>query len=44
MQALSNTQDKGGRTGMALYNNKGKFLASDAMPPTAATATATTSP
>jgi methanethiol oxidase len=32
VQALSNTQDKGGRTGMALYNNKGKFLASHAMP------------
>ena len=32
VQALSNTQDKGGRTGMALYNNQGKFLASYAMP------------
>jgi selenium-binding protein 1 len=32
VQALSNTQDKGGRTGMALYNNKGKFIASYAMP------------
>src|SRR5437016_656372 len=32
VQALSNTQDKGGRTGMALYNNKGEFIASYAMP------------
>ena len=32
VQALSNTQDKGGRTGMALYNNKGKFIASYAVP------------
>lgn len=32
VQALSNTQDKGGRTGMALYNNNGRFLASHAMP------------
>ena len=32
VQALSNTQDKGGRTGMALYSNQGKFLASHAMP------------
>jgi selenium-binding protein 1 len=32
VQALSNTQDKGGRTGMALYSNQGKFLASYAMP------------
>jgi len=28
VQALSNTQDKGGRTGMALYNNKGEFITS----------------
>ena len=32
VQALSNTKDKGGRTGMALYNNKGQFIASYAMP------------
>jgi methanethiol oxidase len=32
VQALSNTKDKGGVTGMALYNNSGKFLASHAMP------------
>jgi selenium-binding protein 1 len=32
VQALSNTKDKGGVTGMALYNNAGKFLASYAMP------------
>src|SRR5688572_5641639 len=32
VQALSNTKDKGGRTGMALYNNQGKFIASYAMP------------
>jgi selenium-binding protein 1 len=32
VQALSNSKDKGGRTGMALYNNKGQFLASYAMP------------
>ena len=32
VQALSNTNDKGGVTGMALYNNKGKHLASYAMP------------
>ena len=32
VQALSNAQDKGGRTGMALYSNQGKFLASYAMP------------
>ncbi|MGH9199202.1 MAG: selenium-binding protein SBP56-related protein, partial [Acidimicrobiia bacterium] len=25
VQALSNTKDKGGQTGMALYNNKGQF-------------------
>ena len=28
VQALSNTKDKGGRTGMALYNNAGGFVAS----------------
>jgi selenium-binding protein 1 len=32
VQALSNTKDKGGRTGMALYNSKGQFIASYAMP------------
>ena len=32
VQALSNTQDKGGRTGMALYNNAGEFVASYPMP------------
>jgi len=32
VQALSNTKDKGGATGMALYNNKGKHLGSYAMP------------
>jgi methanethiol oxidase len=32
VQALSNTRDKGGVTGMALYNNTGEFLASYAMP------------
>ena len=32
VQALSNTKDKGGVTGMVLYNNKGKHLASYAMP------------
>jgi methanethiol oxidase len=32
VQALSNTKDKGGRTGMALYNNAGGFVASYAMP------------
>jgi len=32
VQALSNTKDKGGRTGMGLYNNKGRFIASYAMP------------
>ena len=32
VQALSNTQDKGGRTGMALYNNKGEFITSYSMP------------
>ena len=28
VQALSNTKDKGGVTGMAVYNNKGEFIAS----------------
>src|SRR5256884_5733358 len=28
VQALSNTKDKGGRTGMAVYNNGGGFVAS----------------
>jgi len=32
VQALSNTKDKGGVTGMALYNNKGEFIASHPMP------------
>src|SRR5216117_2152667 len=32
VQALSNARDKGGVTGMALYNNKGDFIASYAMP------------
>jgi selenium-binding protein 1 len=32
VQALSNTKDKGGVTGMALYSNKGDFLASYPMP------------
>jgi len=32
VQALSNTNDKGGVTGMVLYNNTGKHLASYAMP------------
>jgi len=32
VQALSNTKDKGGVTGMAVYNNKGDFIASYAMP------------
>ncbi|HET7403977.1 MAG TPA: selenium-binding protein SBP56-related protein [Usitatibacter sp.] len=32
VQALSNVKDKGGTTGIALYNNKGEFLASYAMP------------
>jgi selenium-binding protein 1 len=32
VQALSNTKDKGGVTGMALYNNKGQFIAPYAMP------------
>ena len=32
VQALSNTQDKGGVTGMALYNNKGDYIAAYPMP------------
>src|SRR2546427_4339721 len=32
VQALSNTKDKGGVTGMALYNNKGEYITSHAMP------------
>jgi methanethiol oxidase len=32
VQALSNTKDKGGRTGMAVYNNSGEFVAAYAMP------------
>jgi selenium-binding protein 1 len=32
---LSNTRDKGGVTGLAVYSNKGKFLSSYAMPTTA---------
>jgi len=32
VQALSNTKDKGGVTGMVLYNNEGKHLGSYAMP------------
>jgi methanethiol oxidase len=32
VQSLSNTKDKGGKTGMALYNNEGKFLAAHPMP------------
>jgi len=32
VQALSNTKDKGGVTGMALYNNQGEFIAAYAMP------------
>src|SRR3989442_16022440 len=32
VQALSNTRDKGGVTGIALYNNKGDFITSYAMP------------
>jgi selenium-binding protein 1 len=32
VQALSNTKDKGGVTGMALYNNKGEFITSYPMP------------
>src|SRR5688572_26527711 len=34
VQALSNDKDKGGVTGMALYNNKGGFITSYAMPTT----------
>ena len=34
VQTLSNTKDKGGVTGMALYNNQGKFLAAQPMPTT----------
>jgi selenium-binding protein 1 len=32
VQALSNSKDKGGVTGMALYNNKGDFITSYSMP------------
>jgi selenium-binding protein 1 len=32
VQALSNVKDKGGVTGMALYNNRGEFITSHAMP------------
>ncbi len=32
VQALSNEKDKGGVTGMAVYNNKGDFIASYPMP------------
>ena len=32
VQALSNTRDKGGVTGMALYNNKGEYITAHAMP------------
>ena len=32
IQSLSNTKDKGGVTGMALYNNKGEFISGYAMP------------
>src|SRR3989441_4696454 len=32
VQALSNTKDKGGVTGMALYNNKGEYITAHAMP------------
>ena len=32
VQALSNTKDKGGVTGMAVYNNKGEYITSYAMP------------
>jgi selenium-binding protein 1 len=32
VQALSNTKDKGGVTGIAVYNNKGDFVASYPMP------------
>jgi methanethiol oxidase len=34
VQALSNARDKGGVTGMALYNNKGEFIAAHPMPTT----------
>jgi len=34
VQALSNTRDKGGVTGMAVYNNKGEFVSSHPMPTT----------
>src|SRR2546425_2065016 len=32
VQALSNTKDKGGQTGMAMYSNAGEFVTSYAMP------------
>jgi selenium-binding protein 1 len=32
IQALSNDKDKSGKTGMAVYNNQGEFVASYAMP------------
>ncbi len=32
IQALSNTKDEGGVTGMALYNNKGDFISSTPIP------------
>jgi selenium-binding protein 1 len=32
VQALSNTKDKGGVTGMALYNNKGEYITAYPMP------------
>ena len=32
VQALSNAKDKGGVTGMAVYNNKGEFITSYTMP------------
>src|SRR2546421_339194 len=32
VQTLSNTKDKGGVTGMALYNTQGKFVAAQPMP------------
>src|SRR5262245_1095726 len=34
VQGLSNAQDKGGVTGMALYSNKGELIATYAMPTT----------
>src|ERR687886_670618 len=34
VQGLSNTKDKSGVTGMALYNNKGEFIAGYPMPTT----------